>query len=272
MGCSTARYRVPIVVGKASGFDPDIKHAVVYDCSNKNLNLYNNVSCIFVIKCHSYPFLPMKLPALFLGLCLFTACQHKKPAASDDVDTTIISTTKSPQKVETQLNTDTLQYIHFEGNFDYWYAVFINAKKDTVQLVVNDAPPAKFRNKLVQVQWFTDTLTEAGDNEAKYASKRLKNIRLADGKPFLPPVTEQAVIKDIMDLPEVKSNADQAGIAERPTDDKEYYLVETGTHEEDKFSRFQMFRVYVYPKYQIKLYDASTETEMSIDEWRQKQQ
>ena len=214
----------------------------------------------------------MKLLALFMGLCLLTACGNKKPAAPVGKHAAVKPAVVLPVPHITPLHTDTLQYIHFEGNFDYWYAVFIDAKKDTVQLVVNDQPPAKFRNKLVQVKWFTDTLSEAGDNESKYAGKRLKDIRVIGGTLFASPVDEQTVIRDIKELPEVKANADQAGIAERPTDDKEYYLIETGTRDEDKFSRLFMFRVYVYPKYEIKFYDPAAETEMSLDAWRKKQQ
>jgi hypothetical protein len=121
-----------------------------------------------------------------------------------------------------------LQFIHFEGNFDYWYGVFLDARKDTVQLVVSDPIPAKLKNKLVEVNWVADSLSEAGDNDIKYAAKRLKCIRQVNGALFLAPVTEKKVVNDIKDLPEVKANADQTGIAERPTDEKEYYLVETG--------------------------------------------
>ncbi|WP_295767911.1 hypothetical protein [uncultured Mucilaginibacter sp.] len=203
---------------------------------------------------------------------VLTACNNKKPTAVIDKDSTTTSAAITTTVTKPQVHTDTLQYIHFDGNYDYWFAVFIDKQKDTLQLVVDDPPNPKFRNKLVQVTWFTDTLTQAGDNESKYAGKRLKSIRPITGKTFTDSVTEQKVIKDIEALPEVKSNADKVAIAERPTDDKEYYLVETGTHNEDNFSRLFMFRVYVYPKYEIKLYDFNNEKEMSLDEWRKNKQ
>ncbi|MVN90262.1 hypothetical protein [Mucilaginibacter aquatilis] len=200
------------------------------------------------------------------------ACNNKKPTTIINKDSTTISAATTAAVNKPQLHTDTLQYIHFDGNYDYWFAVFIDKQKDTLQLVVDDAPNAKFRNKLVQVTWFTDTLTQAGDNESKYAGKRLKSIHPITGKAFIEPVTEQKVIKDIEALPEVKSNADKVSIAERPTDDREYYLVETGTHNDDNFSRLFMFRVYVYPEYEIKFYDINEEKEMSLDEWRKNKQ
>jgi hypothetical protein len=73
------------------------------------------------------------------------------------------------------------------------------------------------------VQWFTDTLFEAGDNDSKYAAKRLKSIHRIDGILFEAPVTEEKIINDVKNLPEVKANADQIGIAERPNDEKEYF-------------------------------------------------
>lgn len=179
---------------------------------------------------------------------------------------------KQGEKNAPHLYTDTLQFIHFEGSFDYWHGVFIDARKDTVQIVVNDPIPAKLKNKLVEVKWFTDSLSEAGDNDAKYAAKRLKTIRPVNGAIFSAPVTEEKVVGDIKDLPEVKANADQTDIAERPTDEKEYYLIETGTRDEDNFSRLFIFRVYVYPKYEIKFYDPAGDTEMSLNEWRNKKQ
>ena len=212
----------------------------------------------------------MKLFTALILMCLLTACDHQKPSQPGVEDTTQARITRNDKKGEPQLMTDTLQFIHFEGNFDYWYGVFINARKDTIQLVVNDVIPAKWKDQLVEVKWLTDTLYEAGDHDSKYAAKRLKAIRRVDGSLYSHPVTEEKVINDIKDLIEVKSNADQTGIAGRPTDDKEYYLVETGTRGEDNFSRLYMFRVYIYPKYEIKFYDPAGDTELSLAEWRNK--
>src|SRR5687767_9657728 len=100
----------------------------------------------------------MKLYPFSALVFLLIACNNKKEFKSADQDTTkSIVAKKQPQ-----LHLDTLQFIHFEGNFDYWYGVFIDPNKDTVQLVVNDPIPAKFKNKLIEVKWFTDTLFEAG--------------------------------------------------------------------------------------------------------------
>jgi hypothetical protein len=214
----------------------------------------------------------MKLYIALTLVCLLAACNNKKTSQPADKDTSRATTGKQGQKNASHLYTDTLQFLHFEGNFDYWYGVFLDARKDTVQLVVSDPIPAKLKNKLVEVKWFADSLTEAGDNDTKYAAKRLKDIRQVNGALFSAPVNEERIVNDIKELPEVKANADQTGIAERPTGEKEYYLVETGTRGEDNFSRLFMFRVYVYPKYEIKFYDPAGDVEMSLDEWRNKKQ
>ncbi|RCH54066.1 hypothetical protein DJ568_14370 [Mucilaginibacter hurinus] len=167
-------------------------------------------------------------------------------------------------------NTDTLQFIHFDGNFDYWYAVFINQRKDTVKLVTDTAIAYNLKNRLFEVKWFIDTLYEAGDNDSKYTAKRMSHFRLINGKPFVAPITEKKVLQDVKNIPEVQSGADQVLIAERPSEEKDFYLVETGSRETDNFSRFLMLRVYTYPQYMIKIYDAGTDTELSLDEWRSK--
>ncbi|RYY54532.1 MAG: hypothetical protein EOO05_20200, partial [Chitinophagaceae bacterium] len=93
----------------------------------------------------------MKLSILMVLLVLLTACQQKKPPEKAGRDTAALITGKVHPEPAAQLHTDTLQYLHFEGNFDYWYAVFIDARKDTLQLVVNDPVPTGYRNKLVEV-------------------------------------------------------------------------------------------------------------------------
>ena len=166
------------------------------------------------------------------------------------------------------ITTDTLQFIHFEGNFDYWSCVFLNSRKDTVALVTDSIIPGRYKNRLFRVSYFTDTLYQAGDNDSKFTARRMSDFKLLIGKPFVKPITEQQVLRDVGNLPEVQSGADQVAIAERPTDEKNYYLVETGTHGEDNFSRFYIFRVYIYPNYEIRVYDPEKETDISLAQWR----
>lgn len=209
----------------------------------------------------------MKSFTLFaVAVTVLAACNTKVSEAPHEGE----SITEQPVIAETTLNTDTLQFIHFEDNFDYWYAVFLNSKKDTVNLVTDSIVPAGFKNKLVEVQWFTDTLSEAGDNESKYEAKRMQAFKEITGEPFVAAISESQIIRDVKNIPEVKGGADEVRIVERPANGKNYYLIETGTRGEDNFSRFWTIRVYIYPKYDMRVYDAASETEYTIEEWKKR--
>lgn len=116
-------------------------------------------------------------------------------------------------------------------------------------------------------EWFIDTLDEAGDN-SMYTAKRMSNFRLIKGEPFVPPITEEQILSDVRMVPEVEGGADYVRIAEGPSEGKDYYLVETGTRGEDNVSRLFLFRVYIYPKYEIRIYDAQEDADFSMEEWR----
>ena len=203
-----------------------------------------------------------------LSSLLFFSCNNKQAAKGGTQDSAAIATKKVKSNPVVKLHTDTLQFIHFDGNADYWTCVFLNSQKDTITLVTDSVISDGFKNRIVEVKWFTDTLFEAGDNDSKYAADRMSHFRPIKGRPFVAPITEEKILQDIRDLPEVQSGAEQVAIAERPSDGKNYYLVETGTHGEDNFSRFYLFRVYTYPVYKITVLGAAENTELSLEQWR----
>lgn len=207
---------------------------------------------------------------LIVSVLFFSSCQNKEAADQSITDTLTTTAKKQSNQPRPAVHTDTLQFIHFEGNFDYWSCVFLNSSKDTVSLVTDTMITDNFKNRLFEVKWFTDTILIAGDNDSKQAANRMSHFKLLNGKPFVAPITEEQILTDVRNIPEVQSGADQVTIAERPTEGKNYYLVETGTHEEDRFSRFHMFRVYIYPIYKITVYDAAENTELSLEQWRKK--
>ena len=209
-----------------------------------------------------------KFALFIIATTFFYSCKNKK--AADPVinnTSTALSTTQNV-KTKPPIHTDTLQFIHFEGNFDYWFCVFLDSSKDTVTLATDSTIEDRFKNQLFEVKWFTDTLVQAGDNDSKFAANRMSHFRPIKGRPFVAPITEEQILQDVRNIPEVQSGAEQVVIAERPSDGKNYYLVETGTHGEDNFSRFYMFRVYTYPIYKITVYDAAENTELSLKQWR----
>lgn len=203
------------------------------------------------------------IAALALAACNGNQTNQQSPSGDEAISNSQIGGHKP------EIHTDTLQFIHFEGNFDYWSCIFLDASRDTISLVTDSMIADNFKNRLFEVKWFTDTLVEAGDN-SKYAANRMSQFKPIKGKPFVAPITEAKILQDVRNLPEVQSGADQVVIAERPSLNKDYYLIETGTHGEDNFSRFLMFRVYTYPMYSINVYDPGTDTALSIEQWRKK--
>jgi len=212
-----------------------------------------------------------KTVLVFALALLLNACGNNQPADQTDKKTAQVPP-KTKVLPRPEFTTDTLQFIHFEGNFDYWSCVFLNSQKDTVTLVTDTMLSSKLKNRLFEVKSFMDTLLQAGDNDSKFAARRMSEFRLLKGKPFVAPITEKQIVRDVWAIPEVESGADQVVIAELPTDEKNYYLVETGTHGEDNFSRFYMFRVYVYPNYEIRVYDPEKNTDISLEQWRKQSQ
>ncbi len=210
----------------------------------------------------------IRFSLFIVSVLLLSSCQNKGGAKHDTTDS--LATVRKTQSNQSRplMHTDTLQFIHFEGNFDYWSCVFLNSSKDTVGLVTDTMIADNFKNRLFEVKWFTDTIEVAGDGGSKQAANRMSHFKLLKGKPFIAPITEEQIIRDVRNIPEVQSGAEQVAIAERPTEGKDYYLVETGTHEEDRFARFYMFRVYTYPVYRITVYDAAENTELSLEQWR----
>jgi hypothetical protein len=152
--------------------------------------------------------------------------------ADNSVTDTLLTSTKN-ESIQTKpiVHTDTLQFIHFEGNFDYWSCVFLNNSKDTITLVTDSMIADNFKNRLFEVKWFTDTLVQAGDDDSKFAATRMSHFRPIKGKPFAAPITEEQILMDVRNIPEVQSGAEQVVIAERPSDGKNCYVVETGTHD-----------------------------------------
>lgn len=126
---------------------------------------------------------------LFLAACSSNQKDEKVKDSTTRITATTTTQTK-PSKPAPE-HTDTLQFIHFDGNGDYWNAFFINARKDTLRLVTDQELTDKLLGKLLQVKWRPDTLTEAGDGERPYEDKRLTDFKEIPGKPFAQPLTEQ---------------------------------------------------------------------------------
>jgi hypothetical protein len=212
--------------------------------------------------------------AVILIATLSVSCsQNDKPAQEvitpDTPATALITDSNSKViRIPSPITSETLQFIHFDGNYDYEYAYFLDHNKDTVRLVTDADFKLKDVGKLMAVTWKTDTLFEAGEGEKKYTDKRLLSHNIIAGKPYVARVTESKVIADINALPEAKDNVDKVLITAKPSFNKPYYQVESSVTNEDNNSRLYTFRVYLFPRYEIKVLDIADETELSLDEWR----
>jgi hypothetical protein len=73
---------------------------------------------------------------------------------------------------------------------------------------------------------------------------------------------------DIFSLPEMKFPHASIMFIGEPSDDRPYYVVQGGSIMPTQFVGSLWFHVYTTPKYEIKVYDVATDSEMSLDEWR----
>lgn len=198
---------------------------------------------------------------IFFHLLLSACYQVPQPKISTSIRPVPPASVKNPG------HRDTLQFLNFDGNTDYWYAVFLNREKDTVQLVSDTTLTDQLLGKLTEVDWKTDTLYEAGDDNRPYLAKRLLSFKPVKGKAFTPHLSPRQALETVRQLDVVRSGADKSWISEMPTADNRYYQVETATNADGHNSRFKTFRVYFYPFYEIKVYNDSEDKELSLTEW-----
>jgi hypothetical protein len=130
--------------------------------------------------------------SFFIGVIIILfSCRHQNLDDKNGIEAIQSNKTANKLQIKSPSFTDTLQFIHFEGNFDYWSGVFLNASKDTVTLVTDSNINESLINKLFEVKWFVDTLVEAGDNDSKALAKRLSSFKPIHGNPFVEPITEE---------------------------------------------------------------------------------
>jgi hypothetical protein len=79
---------------------------------------------------------------------------------------------------------------------------------------------------------------------------------------------KERISKDIFSLPEMKFPHAAIMFIGEPSDDRPYYLVEGGSNMPTQFVGSLWFHVYTTPKYEIRVLDMATATEMTLDEWR----
>ena len=81
-------------------------------------------------------------------------------------------------------------------------------------------------------------------------------------------ITEETITKDILSLPQMQFPYAAVMIVEEPTADQPYFTVKGGSDMDDHFATSFWFHVYTEPKYEIRLYDIVSDSEMTLEEWR----
>ncbi|WP_306350213.1 hypothetical protein [Flavobacterium sp. '19STA2R22 D10 B1'] len=211
----------------------------------------------------------IRYASFIIGLLFFTGCKKEEPQKS------VKPIVEIPVEVPLKIETDTLQFLYFEDNFDYWMAMMLDKQGDTVTLVYDDVIDSeKYKDKMFVVKWHTDTLSEAGDNEVKYVAKRMTEFKVSNLKPYKQTsITEEKILKDISNLELVKKyQVNDFMISEKPSQEKPYYIVQAGNDQPSHFSTLFWFHVYVRPQYEIRYYDLANDDVISIAEWKKRDQ
>jgi len=78
----------------------------------------------------------------------------------------------------------------------------------------------------------------------------------------------ERITKDILSLPEMKFKNASVMFVTEPSDTEPYYTFKGGSNVETHFATSFWFHVYTSPTDEIKVYDIVTDSEMTLEEWR----
>ena len=105
----------------------------------------------------------------------------------------------------------------------------------------------------------TICVTACGQKQSKTDKENMESVKEN---------IEEAITKDILLLPEMQFPHAAVMIAETPTADQPYYIVQGGSNMDDHFATSFWFHVYTTPEYEIRIYDVVSDSEMTLEEWR----
>jgi len=81
-------------------------------------------------------------------------------------------------------------------------------------------------------------------------------------------ITAETITKEILSLPEMQFPNAAVMIVDEPTDAEPYFTIKGGSDMDDHFATSFWFHVYTAPEYEIRLYDIVSDSEMTLEEWR----
>lgn len=105
---------------------------------------------------------------------------------SDLIDSISIVEFKSemrPGKTDWDVNeefVDTLKFLSFEDNYDYWYAVFEAPNGESVYFKWDEPIEGSLNNSIFAIKWRVDSLWEAGEGDELYFQETLISFEILE--------------------------------------------------------------------------------------------
>ncbi len=74
--------------------------------------------------------------------------------------------------------TDTLKFLSYNTDTDYWFGIFLTKKGDKVNLIYDEEIGEEYKNKLLIIKWKIDKFYSAGEEEEMYYAERLISFEI----------------------------------------------------------------------------------------------
>jgi len=132
--------------------------------------------------------------AILISVSLFTSCSSEENTRKEE---TIVEKVIDPVSEVTisnsapvyeskirgnvvigEIYTDTLTFLSFDGNYDYWFGLFLTEKQDTVYVICDDVIEESNNGKEVVLRWEVDSLYEAGEGDELYYQERVVSLEI----------------------------------------------------------------------------------------------
>ncbi len=209
------------------------------------------------------------------GASCQTGSQQQQVKQAEPVMVTTPDTmaaTKPVTKAEAAtIHTDTLQFVEFDGNGDYYVATFIDRDGTLTSLYCDNDIDANLSGKLMRVTWQMDTFYAAGVGDTPYQGEQLLTYKILSSGAVRPYKTRAAMEEDVKALPIIKALQEASVYVESyPQTANGYYTVNvtapvapegsTVTYNEHIYT----FRVYQVPGYRIMMVDTATKKEIPV--------
>lgn len=200
-----------------------------------------------------------------LSLCGFlagcTAATSNPPAPGNVPDTShtrAVETVSAPSETRS----DTLQFVEYDDNGDYAFAVFIDRDGLPETFYRDELIPAGLSGKLFALYWSLDTFYAAGDGDTPYLAQKIDRYEVLPLPAFRPYKTDAQIREAVEKLPIVRALPEKdVFIDQRPDAENPYHIVQVNTPQAEPGStvtynmeRYR-FKVEQIPAFRILLWE-----------------